>query len=92
MPLVFNSPKSNQEPREDNWSEVHYFTKHSLHADIRTATEFYRHNNHNYKIELDGSILEQVEQFNYLGCELNLYGEPDFDKKIKRFQKIMRQY
>ena len=37
------------------------------------------------KIELDGSILEQVRQFNYLGCELSLDGEPDFDKKIKRF-------
>jgi hypothetical protein len=24
------------------------------------------------KIEIDGSILEQVKQFNYLGCELNL--------------------
>ena len=29
----------------------------------------------------DGSILEPVKQFNYLGCELNLDGEPDFDKK-----------
>jgi len=26
------------------------------------------------KIEIDGSILEQVKQFNYLGCELNLIG------------------
>jgi len=33
------------------------------------------------KIEIDGSILEQVKQFNYLGCELSLDGEPDFDKK-----------
>jgi len=33
------------------------------------------------KIEIDGSILEQVRQFNYLGCELGLDGEPDFDKK-----------
>jgi len=30
---------------------------------------------------LDGSILEQVTQFNYLGCELSLDREPDFDKK-----------
>ena len=35
------------------------------------------------KIEIDGSILEQVRQFNYLGCELSLDGEPDFDKKNK---------
>jgi hypothetical protein len=43
------------------------------------------------KIEIDGSILEQVKQFNYLGCELSLDGEPDFDnKKIKRFQRICR--
>ena len=33
------------------------------------------------KIEIDGSISEQVKTFNYLGCELNLDGEPDFDKK-----------
>jgi len=41
------------------------------------------------KIEIDRSILEQVKQFNYLGCELSLDGEPDFDKKkINRFQGI----
>jgi len=33
------------------------------------------------KIEIDWSILEQVKQFNYLGCELSLDGDPDFDKK-----------
>jgi len=36
------------------------------------------------KIEIYGSILEQVRQFNYLGCELSLDGEPDFDKKKKK--------
>ena len=35
------------------------------------------------KIEIAGSILEQMKQFNYLGCELSLDGEPDFDKKKK---------
>jgi len=40
------------------------------------------------KIEIDGSVLEQVKQFNYLGCELSLDGELDFDKKINRFQGI----
>ena len=35
------------------------------------------------KIEIDGSISEQVKQFNYLGCELSLDGDSDFDKKIK---------
>jgi hypothetical protein len=29
-----------------------------------------------------------VKQFNYLGCELSLDGEPDVDKKINRFQGI----
>jgi len=29
-----------------------------------------------------------VRQFNYLGCELRLDSEPDFDKKINRFQGI----
>jgi len=42
------------------------------------------------KIEIDGSILEQVKEFNYLGCELSLDGATDFDKKkkINRFQGI----
>jgi hypothetical protein len=40
------------------------------------------------KIEIDGSILEKVKQFNYLGCELSLDRELHFDKKIKRFQSI----
>jgi len=36
------------------------------------------------EIEIDGSILEQVKQFNYLGCELSLDGEPGFDQKKKK--------
>jgi len=40
------------------------------------------------KIEIDGSILEQVKQFNYLWCELSIDGEPHFDKRINRFQGI----
>ena len=40
------------------------------------------------KIEINGSILEQVKQFNYLGCEINIDGEPDFDKKKNMFQRI----
>ena len=46
------------------------------------------------KIEIGGSILEQVKQFNYLGCGLNLDGEPDFDKKNnnKQIPKNMRHY
>jgi hypothetical protein len=31
------------------------------------------------KIEIDESILEQVKQFNYLGCEMSADDEPDFD-------------
>ena len=37
-----------------------------------------------FKIEIDKWILEQVKQFNYLGCEINLDGEPDFYKKINK--------
>ena len=33
------------------------------------------------KLEIDGSILQQVKRFNYLGCDLSLDGKPDFDKK-----------
>jgi len=43
------------------------------------------------KIEIDRSILEQVKQFNYLGCELNLDSEPDFDKN-KQIPKNMLHY
>jgi hypothetical protein len=31
------------------------------------------------KMEIDGSILQQVKKFNYLGCELSLDGGPEFD-------------
>ena len=41
------------------------------------------------EIEIDGLILENVKQFNYLGCELSLDGEPDFDTK-KKIPKNMR--
>jgi len=40
------------------------------------------------KIGINGSILEKVKQFNYLGCELSLDGAPDFDEKINRYQGI----
>ena len=40
------------------------------------------------KIAIDRSILEQVKKFNYLGCELSLDGQPDFDKKVNRFQGL----
>ena len=41
------------------------------------------------KIEIDGSILEQVRKFNYLECELSLDGEPDFGEK-KQIPRNMR--
>ena len=43
------------------------------------------------KTEIEGSILEQVRQFNYLGCELSSDGEPDFNKK-KQIPRNMRHY
>ena len=48
-------------------------------------------------MEIDASMLEQVKQFDYLGCELSLDGEPDFDKKKiknknKQIPKNMRHY
>ena len=39
------------------------------------------------KIEIDGLILDQVKKCNYLGCELSLDGEPDFDKKKREFKE-----
>jgi len=43
------------------------------------------------EIEIDGSILEQVKQFNYLGCGLSLDDEPDIDKS-KQIPSNMRHY
>ena len=37
------------------------------------------------KIVIHGSIMEQVNQFNYLECELSLVEEIDLDKKLNRF-------
>ena len=31
------------------------------------------------------------QKFNYLGCELNLDGEPDFDKKKKKINKQIKK-
>jgi hypothetical protein len=44
------------------------------------------------KIEIDGSIQEQVKQFNYLGCELSLGGKPDFEKKYIQIPKHILHY
>ena len=44
------------------------------------------------KIEVDASLLEQVRQFNYLGYELSVDGEPYFDKKNKQIPRNMRHY
>jgi len=44
------------------------------------------------KIEIDGSILQQVKQFNYLGCVLSLDGKPDLDKKNKQISRNMWHY
>jgi hypothetical protein len=42
------------------------------------------------RIEIDGSILEQVKRFNYWGCEVSLDGEPDLTKK--NISRNMRHY
>ena len=44
------------------------------------------------KIEIDGSILEKVKQFNYLGCEMSLDGATDLDQKNKQISNYMRYY
>ena len=38
------------------------------------------------KIEIDGSVLEHVRQFDYLGCELSLDGETE--AKLCFYQRI----
>jgi hypothetical protein len=44
------------------------------------------------KIEIDGSISEQVKTFNYLGFELSFDGEPDLTRNNKQIPKNMRHY
>jgi len=44
------------------------------------------------KIKMDGSLLEQLKQCNYLGCELSLDGETYFDKKKNQIPKNTRPY
>jgi len=44
------------------------------------------------EIEIDGSILEEVNKINYLRCELNLDSESDFDKKNRQIPKNMWHY
>jgi len=41
--------------------------------------------------EIDGSILEQVKQFNYLGCKLSLDGAP-VSQKNEQISRNMRHY
>ena len=44
-------------------------------------------------MEVDGSILEQVKDFNYLICELSLDDEPFLTKKKnKQIPKNVRHY
>jgi hypothetical protein len=40
------------------------------------------------KIVLENTILEQVQQFNYLGCETSFIQERDINNKIKKFQMV----
>jgi hypothetical protein len=37
-------------------------------------------------------MLKQVKELNYLGCELNLDGEADSDKKNRQIPKNMLHY
>jgi len=54
-------------------NKVMYISDHLLQNDIYCLQICFR--------KIDGSILEQVKQCNYLGCELSLDGETDIDKK-----------
>jgi hypothetical protein len=63
-------------------------TYYVISTDKTTTLAFKRKHLVGSKTEIDGSILEQVKQFNYLGCELSLDRELDFDKNINKFQSI----
>jgi hypothetical protein len=40
------------------------------------------------KIVLENTTLEQVEQFNYLGCKTSFIQERDVNNKIQKFQMV----
>jgi hypothetical protein len=40
------------------------------------------------KIVLENTTLEQVQQFNYLGCEASFIQERDVNNKIQKFQMV----
>jgi hypothetical protein len=40
------------------------------------------------KIVLENATLEQVQQFNYLGCETSFIQERDINNKIQKFQMV----
>lgn len=42
------------------------------------------------KIVILNKVLEQVSQFNYLGCDVSFLGNLDLVRKINRFQQICR--
>jgi hypothetical protein len=77
-----------------NWKSVYILNQISKDYNLKISTDktkimaFKGKHLVRSKIEIDGSILEQVKQFNYLGCELGLGSEPDFDphppKKINK--------
>jgi hypothetical protein len=41
------------------------------------------------KIVSENTTLEQVQQFNYLGCETSFIQERDVNNKIQKFQMVM---
>ena len=40
------------------------------------------------KIQIDGKIVEQVQHFNYLGCEVTFNYEEDLRNKVHKFQNM----
>ena len=41
------------------------------------------------KIIIDHEIIEQIREFNYLGCRMNFYEEADIGNKLCKFQQAL---
>jgi hypothetical protein len=98
-PLLFADDQVTKQDSENKLQKyVYILNQMSKHYNLKMSTDktkimaFKGKHIVRSKIEIDGSILEGVEKFNYLGCELSLGDEPDFDQKNKHIPKNVLHY
>ena len=53
-----------------------------------TRTESQRKEHMRTKIVMDGKIIEQVRDFNYLGCNISYCERKEVNNKVNKFQRM----